>query len=184
MYKLWQGTYLNHVLTYYSHTTLAQIGQNKHNLSRHVLRHLEEGKTFPCNFCGQESRSSNGLSQHIVKRHPTGSVLSDFDQKPQESSAAVDEKDVKDAFDQEMEELEKEDSLEIDLDGDEKEGDDSVENQLNDVEDTSTDQSMREPTEDFKEKIEAMIEKVTIGENSNSHNIFSLHPEGGCLAVH
>ena len=119
-----------------------------------------------------------------MKRHPTGSVLSDFDQKPQESSAAVDEKDVKDAFDQEMEELEKEDSLEIDLDGGEEEGDDSVENQLNDVEDTSTDQSMREPTEDFKEKIEAMIEKVIIGENSNSHNLFSLHPEGGCLAVH
>ena len=185
MYKLWQGAFI--LITFlrnyrlFSHN---QIGDNKHNLSHHVLRHLEEGKTFPCNFCGKESRSSNGLSQHIVKRHPTGSVLSDFDQKPQESNAAVDEKDAKDVFDQEMEELEKEDdSLEIDLDHAEEE-DDSVENQFNDVEDSSTDQSRRETTEDFKEKIEAMIEKVTISENSNSRNVFSLHPEGWCLAVH
>ena len=92
-----------------------------------------------------------------MKRHPTGSVLADFDQKPQESSAAMEEKDVKDAFDHEMEELDKEeDSLEIDL-GDEE--DDSVENQVNDKEDDIAGQSWSE-TEDFKDKIEAMIEKV------------------------
>ena len=174
LYKLWQG---NILITFLSllilKQLLYQIGHNKHNLSRHVLRHLEEGKTFPCNFCGKESRSSNGLNQHIVKRHPTESVRPDFDQKSQEFGAALDEKDVEDAFDHKREELEKEeDSLEIDLD-DAEEGDDPVQNEVNDDEDGSAGQSRKETTEDFKEKIEAMIEKVSTGENSNFSSICS-----------
>ena len=171
--KLWQGEIFNSKIIFSQ--VLPQISVSKHNLSRHVLRHLEEGKTFPCNFCGKESRSSNGLSQHIVKRHSTGTVLSDFDQKV--SAADVDKKD---AFDHEMEEIEKEednleidledslkidleDSLEIDLE-DVEEGGDSVENQSKEEENGSTDQSKREMG-DFKEKIEVMIEKVIICEN-------------------
>ena len=100
-----------------------------------------------------------------MKRHPAAGVLStslsELDQKPQDSGAVVDETDVKDTFEHEMEELEKEeDSLEIDLD-DAEEGDDSVENKFNDDED-GKDQSRRDTTEDFKEKIEAMIEKVIL----------------------
>ena len=124
-----------------------------------MLRHLEEGKTFPCNFCDKESRSSNGLSQHVVKRHTTGSVLSEFDQKPEESNSVMDEEDVKDAYDRGMEELEKEEDI-LDIDLDAEKGDDSVENNFKDDEDGNV-QSRKETTVELNEKIEAMIEKVT-----------------------
>ena len=165
LHKVWQGDQ-NNPQYWFVLQLLYQVGDNKHNLSRHVLRHLEEGKTFACNFCDKESRSSNGLSQHVVKRHPTGSVLSTSlsDQKPEESSTVIDEEDVKDAYDQnyaydhEMEELEKEeDILEIDLDAEKEDG--SVEDKFKDDED-GNDQSRRETTEELNEKIEAMIEKV------------------------
>ena len=94
-----------------------------------------------------------------MKRHTTGSVLSEFDQKPEESSSVMNEEDFKDAYDREMEELKKEeDILEIDLDA--EKGDDSVANNFKDDEDYNV-QLRRESTAELNEKIEAMIEKVT-----------------------
>ena len=94
-----------------------------------------------------------------MKRHTTGSVLSEFDQKPEESSSVMDEEDLKDAYDREMEELEKEEDI-LDIDLDAEKGDDSVENNFKDDEDGNV-QSRKETTVELNEKIEAMIEKVT-----------------------
>ena len=94
-----------------------------------------------------------------MKRHTTGSVLSEFDQKPEESNSVMDEEDVKDAYDRGMEELEKEEDI-LDIDLDAEKGDDSVENNFKDDEDGNV-QSRKETTVELNEKIEAMIEKVT-----------------------
>ena len=128
-----------------------QESKDKYNLLKHVQRHLEEGKVFPCNFCGKESRSSNGLSQHITKRHQAkDSNMSEPDQKPSQSSAVIDEEE---RCEKQMEET----ILQIDI---------NPERESNCVgdepKDSKGDKRKKEAAEAFKEKIEAMIEKVSL----------------------
>ena len=124
-----------------------------------------------------------------MKRHTTGSVLSEFDQKPEESSSVMNEEDFKDAYDREMEELEKEEDI-LDIDLDAEKGDDSVENNFKDDEDGNV-QSSKETTAELNEKIEAMIEKVTFWVENlvskiyiSSSTLILFHPGWGCLALH
>ena len=130
-----------------------QESKDKYNLLKHVQRHLEEGKVFPCNFCGKESSSSSGLSQHIVKRHQAkDSNISEPDQKPSQSSVVVDEKEI---CDQKKEET----ILQIDIN---PEGKSNCVG--NEPRKKKGDQNKKEAAEAFKEKIEAMIEKVRLVE--------------------
>ena len=123
---------------------------------KHVQRHLEEGKVFPCNFCGKESRSSSGLSQHIAKRHQAkDSNMSEPDQKPSQSSVVIDEKE---RCDQKTEEDRMEETiLQIDINPEGKSN--CVGNERREK---KGDQDKNKAAEAFKEKIEAMIEKVRL----------------------
>ena len=129
-----------------------QESKDKYNLLKHVQRHLEEGKVFPCNFCGKESRSSSGLSQHIAKRHQAkDSNMSESDQKPSQSSVAIDKKE---RCDQKMEET----VLQIDINPEGKSN--CVDNEPR--EKKGDQNKNKAAAEAFKEKIEAMIEKVIL----------------------
>ena len=128
-----------------------QESKDKYNLLKHVQRHLEEGKVFPCNFCGKESRSSSGLSQHVAKRHQAkDSNISEPDQKPSKSSVVIDEKE---RCDQKMEET----ILQIDINSAGKSN--CVGNETREK---KGDRNKKEAAGALKEKIEAMIEKVSL----------------------
>ena len=47
---------------------LAEDSRAKANLRRHVETHME-GLALPCTVCGTTSSSTNGLSQHMAKKH-------------------------------------------------------------------------------------------------------------------
>jgi hypothetical protein len=47
---------------------VAEDSRAKANLKRHVETHIE-GISLPCNLCGHKSSSSNGLTQHMAKKH-------------------------------------------------------------------------------------------------------------------
>ena len=133
-----------------------QESKDKYNLLKHVQRHLEEGKVFPCNFCGKESRSSSGLSQHVAKRHQAkDSNMLKPDQKPSLSSVAIDEEE---SCEQQIEEDRMEETvLQIDINPEGKSN-----GVGNEPRKKKGDQDKNKAAEAFKEKIEAMIEKVSL----------------------
>ena len=133
-----------------------QESKDKYNLLKHVQRHLEEGKVFPCNFCGKESRSSSGLSQHVAKRHQAkDSNMLKPDQKPSLSSVAIDEEE---SCEQQIEEDRIEETvLQIDIN---PEGKSNCVG--NEPRKKKGDQDKNKAAKAFQEKIEAMIEKVSL----------------------
>ena len=138
-----------------------QESKDKYNLLKHVQRHLEEGKVFPCNFCGKESRSSSGLSQHIAKRHQAKERnMSEPEQKPSQSNVVIDEAE---RCDQQMEGDRMEETvLQIDINPEGKNN--CVDNKP--IEKKGDQNKNKAAAEAFKEKIEAMIEKVSLIERS------------------
>ena len=130
-----------------------QESKDKYNLLKHVQRHLEEGKVFPCNFCGKESRSTSGLSQPIVKHHQAkDSNMSEPDQKLLQSSVVIDEEK---RCDKQMEEARMEETiLQIDINPEVKS------NEAREIKGGKN--KNKAAAEAFKEKIEALIEKVSL----------------------